>query len=210
MIKAPDIEDIGDVSRFSERCYYPYRRTTEGDADGVVYIRAAGPPNTVIVSIYKEGETRQDKDITLESFLKLEQGYYKSRLVEYNGSVVYIQNNGGNEYPNNNHAFRTDRVDYFHLHPEVTSTLLNIDGWKQALIALSNRKTKVYAAIDKLEKGEVIGCALSDNYGLITNSKSANIQIIRRNRIIGEVRNGSPYLNDGMEHFHYAVNKLWH
>lgn len=207
MIKTPDIQDINDVDRFSTRTYYPLVRAADGSVDAVVYIRGVQSVGQIGVSKYN-GDVRQDTAMTLGEFLALEQGYYKSRLVEYNGSILYLLNTGADE-SSRNHSFRAERIRISHHHPEVTDDFQSIPYHRQAMYALSTKRTPAYKAIELLESGKVIGCALSDNFGLITSNKSETLQLVRRSRVIGDVVNGQPTLHPGYDHYFYAVNKLW-
>lgn len=209
MIKTPDIQDILDVDRFAARTYYPKRRDPDGNVPEVYYIRGAHGPTAINASTFRASDgARIDDLISFDAFLALEQGYYKSRFVEYNGSIVYLLNTGADEN-SRNHSYRPERIQLSHHHPDVTGDFTSRQGYQQAMSGLSTHRTAPNVAIDLLESGKVIGCALSDNFGLITSYKTPNIQLVRRHRIIGELINGYPSLYPGYEHYFYAVNKLW-
>lgn len=207
LLKVPDIQDIGDVNRFAIHAWYPLRRQADGSVTAVIKVVGA-THSRVLVHKYA-GDDGATDEMTLDAFLQLEQGYYKSRLVEYEGSVIYLQNTGADERIRC-HSFRLEAIDVWHNHEDVTHKFGSIPAHKRAMVGLSIKRTQVKDAIAQLEEGTIIGCALSDNFGLITSENSDAIQIVRRNKVIGEVHNGEPYLKAGFDHYFYAVNKLWH
>lgn len=208
MIKVPDIQDIQDVQRFANGAWYPLTRAPDGSVTSVIKI-AGVAGNTVICHKYVGDQPGVTHSMTLNEFLSLDQGYYRSRMVDYGGSVLFIQNNGADERLRN-HSYRADACRTYHNHYDVTCGFDDLPSNKTAIVALSTKRTIPSVAITKLEEGEIIGCALSDNFGLITSEKSDAIQIVRRSKVIGEVHNGEPFLKNGCEQYFYAVNKLWH
>lgn len=207
MIKCPDIEDIGDVGRFCIESYYPMVRKKCGEVEVVAKVRQAGG-NDILIGEYKKGHPVAASVYPFSTFLSWEQGYYKSRLVEYNGSILYLINAGAGEQ-HRNHGYRTNSTKIQHHHYDITQSFESEAAYEQARVALSLHRTSVPDALSQLESGSVVGCALSDNFGLITTDKSPYIQIVRRSKVIGKVINGSPQLNKGMEHHFHAVSKLW-
>lgn len=208
MLLTPDIEDVGDVGRFCVECYYPVARKPDGAVDGVCYIRTTSG-NNVLIRVWPDPskDAYKDQTISFAQFLDLEQGYYKARLVEHNDSIVYVRNIGANEQ-SRNHSINIGRVRYDHMHIHHTGDVGYMDAWRAAAIILSKKRTPFFQAIEKLDAGDVIGCALSDNYGLVTMANKAHIQLVRRNKIIGEIVNGQPQLLPGCHQYALGVSKV--
>lgn len=208
MIKTPDIEDIDDVSRFAVGAWYPVKRNKLGDVTLVARIENKAEGMVLCRTSDGISPTYGISSVPFSEFLTWDQGYYKSRLVEYNGSIIYLANSGADEN-RRNHSYRIDSIQVRHVHQSVTGDFELKDKGTQALVGLSTRRTPAYEAITKLEEGSVIGCALSDNFGLATFENSAEIQLMRRTKPIGYIRDGRPVLNHGADHYFYAVSKLW-
>jgi len=206
MIETSDIEDIGDVGRFAQTNWYAWTRQDDGTVTRAAFITATSGP-AILVRLYDLDGSYIDDIITLDKFLKLEQGYYKSRFVEYNGSIVYVRNTGANE-GTRNHGFNTSAYELAHVHPLLTHSLSEQLAYIVAITALSKKRTAFSDALSILDRGEAVGCALSDNYGLITTDKSDAIQIVRRSRTIGEIRYGMPSVYPQYKQYTFTVTKL--
>jgi hypothetical protein len=211
MIKTPDIQDINDVSRFAAGAWYVTDRRPDGTVSGVCKI--IGVQGTSVITRgakIKDGDvvSVNEDTISFPTFLTFDQGYYKSRLVEYAGSMVYVQNTGATELLRN-HSYRPDGVRILHTHEDLTSNFEGMMYELQAAYSLSTKRFHWNTALSLLEAGECVACPLSDNFGLVTMANKELVQIIRRNKSIGEVRDNQPHLRTGMEHYYNAVTKLW-
>lgn len=202
----PDIEDIQDVVRFCVDCWYPMQRDAYGVVTKVGYIRTVIGDKVMLRSWTRGMEKYKDEALSLDDFLDLEQGYYKPRMVEYEGSVMYIRNLGANEH-SRNHGVNLGRIRFDHIHEQVTNVIHNFDGSVISGSVLSKKRTPYHTALQQLSEGDIIGCALSDNYGLATFHNKEHIQVMRRTRIIGEVVKDRPQLHPHCEQYTLGVGK---
>lgn len=205
---SPDIEDTGDVGRYCIRSFYPLARDGEGNVTKTLLVAGCGD-GEVSGEMYDHISGHAAlMNMTFDEFLALEQGFYKSRLVEYADSIVYLRNQDAVNRDHRIHGLRADVISRHHHHPDVTQTLESMSLHRFASVAWSTKRTPFSQAQRKLSSGDGVGYAMSDNFGVITTSNSEYSQLVWKKHIIGDVVDGAPRLKAKYSHLYRVMEKL--
>jgi hypothetical protein len=199
MRKAADIEDIQDIPRRCRESWY-YRKDSVG-ADGI----------PTIYGLLDYEEARRGRILigewspTINDFLDSwgDHGPWKNRMVEVRGTVLYVRHR---ELEPHEHGVVPRNMVFksFNL-PNVFDDMTHE---ARAPLYMNHTRTRFGQALALLEAGTRIGCALSDNYGVVTTEYSPDPILVFKTHEVGDIKGGVVYLKDQWKYLRRVENQL--
>lgn len=202
MRKIADVEDAADFDRWSVGAFYHDTRTV-GQPKMMLGCYAAAASSRSVAIRKESGDLHL---VALDEFLQHwgEHGLFRSRMVQVDYGLVYLKSRN----PERAHGLNLQLVDRTPL-TDLTRELL--DDMNQTTFAehvFRNKRHRFWDALYTLERGDALGCALSDNYGLIVSKASSHPQLMYRSSVVGTVVNGDIRLEDRWSHLVRVAESL--
>lgn len=204
---SPDIEELTDVSRYCIHSFFPYEMNTDGSVRTIYYVEGV-TDRVVYGRVYYNGSKIRSAPLQLsfESFLAIDAGPFRSHMMEYKDSLVYVYNNSPGS---RTHGLNANNWAVKCFYPAFEGMLHQYNEMYEVAMQLFDyKRTKFNVGIRRLQDGDAVGIALSDRFGIITTEDHELPQIVYKQAIIGHILDERPVLKPAYRHLSSTIAAL--